>query len=90
MPTDDCFKDIGELFGRMAAHERREEEIEKVIFRRLDEINEKLDALRSGRDQATGAVWALSRIGAGVVAAFGLIGWIAVHGVPEWVKSALK
>jgi hypothetical protein len=25
-----------------------------------------------------------------VVAAFGLIGWIAVHGVPEWVKSALK
>ena len=46
--------------------------------------------LRDDRSQVQGAMWAMSKIGAGVVAMFGIVGWIAIHGLPMWLKDAFS
>jgi|GEM_PF-5824042 len=57
---------------------------------RVDEIDGKIDDLNSSRDRVIGAAQALSLVGGVITVVFGLIGWLAVYGVPSWIKQALK
>jgi hypothetical protein len=72
-----------------------------MILGKLEAMEEELKALREAVDeikigrareagQFSGATWALARVGAGVVALFGLLGWLAVNGFPPAVKRLLS
>ncbi len=79
MPTEDCWKDLGALHARVG-----------VLEEGLDEANKKLDAILNDRSFAHGAVWALAKVGAGVVIVLSGIGWISTNGFPIWIKNLFR
>jgi hypothetical protein len=95
MPTLECL--IGELKGRLEESERAREERDAARDERdaardarLARIEGKVDGVvadrLADRNQVSGAMWAFSKIGAGVVALLGILGWLAVNGVPAPVR----
>jgi hypothetical protein len=42
------------------------------------------------RGQFTGATWALAKVGAASLMLLSAVGWFAAHGLPDWIKQALK
>jgi hypothetical protein len=88
MPTLECL--IGEMRGRLEEMDRAREARDEALDARLERIEGKVDGVISDRaadrNQAAGAMWAFSKIGAGVVALLGLLGWLAINGVPAPVK----
>ena len=65
-----------------------------AILEALAEHSQKLDTVIAERlmekGQFSGAIWALSRVGASVVSFMALLGFLAVHGVPQWVKDIFR
>jgi hypothetical protein len=88
MPTIECL--LGELRGKIDEMEKAREVRDDALDARLERIEEKVDGVISDRsadkNQVAGAMWAFSKIGAGVVALLGLLGWLAVNGVPAPIK----
>jgi len=87
MPTIECL--IGELRGELRAHMEDRRAHDERIEARFDVLEEKVTALVSARDVDKGAWGAYSKVGAGVVAALGLIGYVATNGLPDFVKRVL-
>jgi len=87
MPTVECI--LGELRGELRAHVEDRRIHDARIEERFERIDAKLAALTSARDNSLGAMWAFSKVGVGVVALFGLLGYFATNGLPEFVKRVL-
>lgn len=50
---------------------------------RLERMEADLSALKEQRNKAAG-------FGTAILAALGLLAWFSIHGVPEWLKHALR
>lgn len=63
----------------------------KCSLERIEAIENAIEEMKLGDARQTGiidgAIWALAKVGAGVVALFGIIGWVATGGHWEWFKE---
>lgn len=93
MPDAECWaginRELGGLRGRFDEEARAREIRDREKIAIEAEIFERLRALEASKSEANGALWALSKIGMGVVALFSAVGWVAVHGVPVVIRKAL-
>ena len=87
MPSVECI--LGELRGELRVHMEERRVRDREIDARIDRIDQRLVALTAARDNSLGAMWAFSKVGVGVVALFGLLGYLATNGVPEFLKRFL-
>ena len=70
--------------------ESRIDEHQRVVDEMFDSMDKRVDILMSDRDKAKGAMHALSLIGGLVVSSFTFVGWLALNGVPQWIKDLLR
>lgn len=84
MPTPEC------LQAEIDAEKEARTTAQTQHRAEMDKLWQRLEALEKVHHQGQGAVWAFAKIGMAVTAGFGFVGYLAVHGVPEFVKNAIK
>lgn len=58
--------------------------------KRVDVVDDNMAMLMGARDRVSGAMGALNVIGGFVVMSMGTLGWLTLHGIPQWLKDAFK
>jgi FtsZ-binding cell division protein ZapB len=90
MPTDDCFETIGELRAEIEnLKEWKRDHDKKEAARILAQSAAEAARLKSEAFK-DGAVWALAKVGAVVVAALSAVGYVTIHGFPGWLRDLLR
>jgi hypothetical protein len=82
MPTPECLdaQITAEKEARIASEARHVAEISEAFTR--------IRALEAALNLAKGANFALAKIGAGVVFVLSGVGWLSLHGIPQWIKES--
>ena len=87
MPDQECFKTIGELHAEIENLKEWKREVERREAGHLVDQRKKEEASIQAEAFKDGAIWALAKVGAVVVSALSVVGYLAVNGVPVWVKK---
>lgn len=87
MPTEDCHETIGELRAEIEnLKEWKRDHDKKEAARMLAQAAAEAALLKSEAFK-DGAVWALAKVGAIVVTALSMVGYVTIHGFPGWIKD---
>jgi len=79
MPTPECYEDLGAMKAEIQALQKWRMDFEK---REIDRL--KMEGF------ANGALWALAKVGVIVVTVLGAFGWVAVNGIPLFIKQIFR
>jgi hypothetical protein len=90
MADPDCHEDIGRLFAEVENLKEWKREFERKEAARMIAEAAKLAASLKAEGFRDGAVWALAKVGAVVVTALSAVGYVTIHGFPEWLKSVFR